>query len=215
MATTVIGVGSIGKTVAQLLVSGKEPVVLASRDASQASALAEDLGDGATSATSVREAITQADTVVFAVWFDTMKELIAEHADLLAGKVVIDPSNPISLEGGKISRILPDGQSAGEVIASLLPSDAHFAKAFGTLNAGELAGGAHRTPQPAVLFYATDDDQAAAATERLITAAGFTPVKAGGVTASLRIEVFGDLHTIGGLNGKLVSEEEAKAAVAA
>ncbi|MET9790345.1 NADPH-dependent F420 reductase [Streptomyces canus] len=212
MATAVIGVGSIGKTVAQLLVSGGEPVVLASRDQSQATALAKELG-GSASATSVGDAVAQADAVVFAVWFDTMKELITEHADLLAGKVVIDPSNPISLDGGTVSRTLPDGQSAGEVIASLLPAGAHFAKAFGTLTAGQLAEGAHRAPQPAVLFYATDDDQAAATTERLITTAGFAPVKAGGVTASLRIEVFGDLHTMGGLDGKLVTAEEANAAI--
>jgi hypothetical protein len=40
-------------------------------------------------------------------------------------------------------------------------------------------------------------------------------VKAGGVKDALRIEVGGDLHQFGGLNGKLLNVEEARAAVAA
>ena len=66
-----------------------------------------------------------------------------------------------------------------------------------------------------MLFYATDDDQAAAASERLISAAGFDPVKAGGVDAALRIETFGALHQFGGLNGKTLDASEADTGVAA
>jgi predicted dinucleotide-binding enzyme len=66
-----------------------------------------------------------------------------------------------------------------------------------------------------VLFYATDDDQAQAAIERLISAAGFDPVKAGGLGAAIRIEMFGDLHDYGGLQGRLLDVAEARAAVAA
>jgi predicted dinucleotide-binding enzyme len=46
----------------------------------------------------------------------------------------------------------------------------------------------------AVLFYATDDDLAQAAVERLIIASGFGSGAAGGVDAALRIEMMGDLH---------------------
>ena len=42
-----------------------------------------------------------------------------------------------------------------------------------------------------------------------IAAAGFEPVSAGGVDATSRIEVFGDLHPFGGLNGRLVGRAEA------
>jgi predicted dinucleotide-binding enzyme len=66
-----------------------------------------------------------------------------------------------------------------------------------------------------VLFYATDDDHAAAAIERLISAAGFDPVKAGGVKAALRIETSGALHQFGGLNGKVVNVGEARSTLAA
>ena len=166
------------------------------------------------SATSVEKAITEADVVVFAVWFDTLKELLFQHADLLRGKVVVDPSNPVAQDAnGGFVRTLPDGRSSGSVVAALLPTKAYFVKAFGTLGAESLASQANRTPRT-VLFYATDDDQAAAASERLISAAGFDPVKAGGVDAALRIETFGALHQIGGLNGKVVAASEADTAVA-
>ena len=39
-------------------------------------------------------------------------------------------------------------------------------------------------------------------------------MKAGGVDAALRIEVFGALHQFGGLNGKVVDASEADTGVA-
>ena len=214
MTTAIIGVGNLGTSVARDLVEGGERIVLSARDESNATALAKELGELA-SATSVEKAITEAEVVVFAVWFDTLKDLIAQHGDLLRGKVVVDPSNPVAQgTNGGFVRTLPDGQSSGSVVAGLLPDEAHFVKAFGTLAAESLASVANRTPR-AVLFYATDDDQAAAASERLIAAAGFDPVKAGGVDAALRIETFGALHQFGGLNGKVVDASQARTAVAA
>src|SRR5437667_3300454 len=213
MTTAIIGVGNIGKAVAHDLVDGGERVVLAAREESNASTLANELGELA-SASSVEKAITDADIVVFAVWFDTLKDLIAQHADLLRGKVVVDPSNPVAQDtNGGFVRTLPDGRSSGSVVAGLLPAEAHFVKAFGTLGAESLASEANRTPR-AALFYATDDDQAAAAIERLISTAGFDPVKAGGVDAALQIETSGALHQFGGLNGKVVNAGDARAAVA-
>jgi len=112
-------------------------------------------------------------------------------------------------------RTLPEGQSAGSVIATLLPAGAHYVKAFCTLAADALASAANREPRQAVLFYATDDDAAATTIERLIRAAGFEPWKAGGVADAGRIEMpGGDLHQFG-LNGALLDLDEARAAVAA
>ena len=175
MTTAIIGVGNIGKSVARDLVDGGERVVLSARDESHATALASELGELA-GATSIEKAIGDADVVVFAVWLDTLKELIAKHGDLLRGKVVVDPTNPIAKDtSGGVVRTLPDDQSSGSVVAGLLPAEAHFVKAFGTLGAESLTSEANRTPR-AVLFYATDDDQAAAAIERLISMAGFDPL---------------------------------------
>jgi len=215
MTTAIIGTGNIGGQVARHLVSGGERVVLAARDESHAAALADELGPLARAAP-VRQAIEEADTVVLAVWLDTTKELIAQNGDVLRDKVVIDPSNPITADGkGGMARTLPDGESAGSVVAGLLPEDAHFVKAFGSLGAEALASSSNRQPRRAVLFYATDDDRAAAAAERIIATAGFDPVKAGGLNDAIRIEVFGDLHQFGGLNGSVIDAEEARAAVAA
>jgi 8-hydroxy-5-deazaflavin:NADPH oxidoreductase len=214
MTTAIIGTGNIGGQVARHLVAGGERVVLAARDESHAAALAKELGPLA-SAASVRQAIAGADVVVLAVWLDTTKQLITENGDVLHRKVIVDPSNPIQLDGkGGFSRTLPDGQSAASVIAGLLPADAQLVKAFGTLGAEALASSANRTPQRAVLFYATDDEGAAGTVERLISTAGFDPVKAGGLSDAGRIEVSGDLHQYGGLNGNVVDAEEARAAVA-
>jgi predicted dinucleotide-binding enzyme len=214
MATAIIGTGNIGGALARHLVRGGEPVVLAAKDEANASALAQELGELARAA-SVEEAIAEGDVVVFAVWLDTIKELIAKDARLLEDRVVVDPSNPLGFdENGQMLRTLPEGQSSGSVVAALLPPGAHYVKAFGTLGADALASAANREPRRAVLFFATDDDAAATTVERLIRAAGFEPLKAGGLADAGRIEMpGGDLHQAG-LNGALLDLDEARAAVA-
>jgi predicted dinucleotide-binding enzyme len=212
LTTAIIGAGNIGSAVARHLVGGDEMVVVAAKNASHADALAEQLGPRARAA-SVEDAIAEADAVVFALWLDDMKDVIAKHAGLLEGKVIVDPSNPLGFDAnGQISRTLPDDQSAGSIVASLLPAGAHYVKAFGTLSAEALAGNANRTPHRAVLVYATDDDEAAATVERLIRAAGFEPFKVGGVSAAVRIEMpGGDLHQYG-LNDEVLDFDQARAA---
>src|SRR5207244_8202786 len=216
MATAIIGTGNIGGALARHLVRGGEPVVLAAKDEANAAALAQELGELARAA-SVEKAIADADAVVFAVWLDTTKQLIAKDARLLESKVVVDPSNPLGFdESGQMVRTLPEGQSAGSVVAALLPAGAHYVKAFGTLAADALASAANREPRRAVLLYATDDDAAATTIERLISTAGFDPLKEGGVADAGRVEVpGGDLHQNGGLNGQLLDLDQARAAVAA
>jgi 8-hydroxy-5-deazaflavin:NADPH oxidoreductase len=216
MTTVIIGVGNIGGALARHLVRGGEPVVLAAREEPDAATLAGELGPLASAAT-VKEAIEAADVVVFAVWFDALKQLITDYAGLLDGKVVADPSNPMGFTAdGTPFRTLPEGQSQGSLVAAMLPAGARYVKAFGTLVADSLASSANRAPRRAVLFYATDDDRAAAAIERLITVCGFDPVRAGGVSDAGRLEVpGGDLHQGGGLGGKLLDTDQARAAVAA
>jgi 8-hydroxy-5-deazaflavin:NADPH oxidoreductase len=215
LTTAIIGVGNIGSALARHLVAGDETVVVAAKDPSHADALVEQLGPRARAA-SVEDAIAGADVVVFALWLDHMKDVISEHASLLDGKVVVDPSNPLGFDPtGQIIRTLPDDQSAGSIVASLLPAGAHYVKAFGTLSAEALAANANREPERVVLFYATDDDEAATTVERLIRAAGYEPLKAGGVAAAARIEMpGGDLHQYG-LNGELLDLDQARAAIAA
>ena len=215
MTTAIIGVGNLGSALARHLVDGGESVVLAARDDAHAAALATKLGPLARSAT-VSQAIADGEAVVFAVWLGALEELIADNSELLKGKVVVDPTNPIKLgDNGTLMRSLPKGQTSGSVVAGLLPPQAHYVKAFGSLGAQSLAASANRLPRRAVLFYATDDDQAAATAQRLVSAAGFDPVRAGGLKDVGRMEgPDGELSQVG-LNGALLDVDEARSAVAA
>jgi 8-hydroxy-5-deazaflavin:NADPH oxidoreductase len=208
LSTAIIGVGNLGGTVARHLVAGGETVVLAAQDDAHAQALAEELGPNA-SAAAVEAAIAAADTVVLATWLDQSRELVPEVASLLDDKVVVDPSNPIGFENGQMIRTLPAGESSGSVVAAMLPASAHYVKAFGTLGAVEqLAVSANSDPR-VVLFYATDDEAAEAVAQRLIRAAGFDPLKVGGVAAAGRIE-----GPDGELQGQVFDLDEARAVVA-
>jgi predicted dinucleotide-binding enzyme len=215
VTTAIVGVGNLGGAVARRLVAGGESVVVAAKDGSRAEALADELGPLARAA-SADDALAGADAVVLALWLDTIRELIPQQARLLEDKVVVDPSNPVAFDkDGRMTRTLPVRQSAGSIVAALLPAGAHYVKAFGTLGADALAGGAHREPRRAVLFYATDDEAATTTIERLIRAAGFDPLRAGGLADAGRIEgPGGDLHQLG-LNGELLDLDQARAVVAA
>jgi predicted dinucleotide-binding enzyme len=188
------------------LVAAGERVVLTARDPADAGEVAGELGELA-SAASIADAIAQTDAVVLAVSLDVIRELAPRCADALEGKVLGDPSNPVALDdAGNLYRTLPEGESAASVLAGLLPAGVHYVKAFGTHVAPSLQSAANRTPRRAVLFYATDEDQAAGGVEQLIRAAGFDPVKGGGVTDAARIEAGGDLQ------GKLLDADQAQAA---
>jgi 8-hydroxy-5-deazaflavin:NADPH oxidoreductase len=207
LTTAIIGVGNLGSTVARLLVGGGESVVLAAKDEAHAKALADELGPNA-SAASVEEAIAGAEVIVLATWLDQTRELLPAETRLLEGKVIVDPSNPIGFENGQMIRTLPEAESSGSVVAGLLPAGAHYVKAFGTLGADDLATSANHEPR-VVLFYATDDDAAEATAQRLIRAAGFEPLKVGGVSDAGRIE-----GPDGELQGRIFDLDKARATIA-
>ncbi|QES88417.1 NADPH-dependent F420 reductase [Rhizosphaericola mali] len=204
----VIGLGSIGKAVAKNLVKGNHPVIVASRKLEDAHNYAKTLGSLAT-ATDTESAIKEADILILSVWFDVEQELLKKHASELDGKIIIDPSNPIVPdEKGGFKKIISENESSGEIIATLVPSNAKFVKAFGTLGAETLGSAAFATPERNVLFYASDDQSVDDDIENLITDSGFDAVKVGGINKSIRIEVFGDLNEFGGL-GKAITKEVA------
>lgn len=208
MTTAIVGVGSLGSTVARHLVAGDEAVVLAAQDEAHAVDLANELGPLAEAAP-VADAIEAADVVVLALWLDQIREVVPAQARLLEHKIVVDPSNPIGFENGQMIRTLPAGQSSGSIVAGLLPASAHYVKTFGSLGAVEqLATSANSDPR-VVLFYATDDDAAEATAQRLIKAAGFEPLKVGGIADAGRIE-----GPDGELQGRMLDLEEARATIA-
>jgi 8-hydroxy-5-deazaflavin:NADPH oxidoreductase len=197
MTTAIIGTGGIGSAIARRLASGGETLRLSSADNKSARMLAAQIGPAAVVAVDNRDALKGADAVVLALRFTVLKGVIEQITDSLAGKVVVVPSNPLSTDAhGKVSRVLPEGQSSGEVVGGWLPAGARLAMAFGTMSADLLESASNRSPEPAVLFYATDDDQAGEEVERLIRTAGFEPVKVGGIEQSGRLEAGGDLHDL-------------------
>jgi 8-hydroxy-5-deazaflavin:NADPH oxidoreductase len=197
MTTAIIGTGGIGSVIARQLGSGGETLRLSSADIESARTLAAEIGAAAVVAAGNRDALQGADAVVLALRFGVLKGVIDEIADPLSGKVVVVPSNPVGIDAqGNVSRLLPEGQSSGEVVAGWLPAGARLAMAFGTMSADLFESASHRSPGPAVLFYVTDDDRAGEEVERLIRTAGFEPAKAGGIGQSGRLEVGGDLHDL-------------------
>jgi 8-hydroxy-5-deazaflavin:NADPH oxidoreductase len=208
MTIAIIGTGGIGSAIARQLASGGETVRLSSADTESARTLAAKIGRAAVVAVDNRDALQGADAVVLALRFTVLKAVVDEIADSLTDKVVVVPSNPVGLDAqGNVVRLLPEGQSSGEVIAGWLPTGARLAMAFGTMPADLLESSSNRSPEPAVLFYVTDDDRAGEEVERLIRTAGFEPVKVGGIEQSGRLEVGGELH------GLLVGLAEARSLI--
>jgi hypothetical protein len=197
MTTAIIGTGGIGSVIARQLASGGETLRVSSADVKSARTLAAAIGRAAVVAVDNRDALQDADAIVLALRFTMLKSVIDEIGESLTGKVVVVPSNPLSTDAqGKVSRLLPEGQSSGEVVAGWLPAGARLAMAFGSMSADLFESASNRSPEPAVLFYATDDDRAGEEAGRLIRTAGFEPVKIGGVEQSGRLEVGGDLHDL-------------------
>ena len=208
----IIGTGTIGGTIATNFAAGGQDFLLAGRDPDAAAKLASDLS-GHAEVVSVDEAVERADVLVPAVWFDVFKQLIAQYGDRLAGKVIIDPTNPVGPDGkGGFQKLIGAQESAGQILAGLLPPGARLVKAFGTLSADTLSAAARREPERAVLFYAADDDAAGEEVAELIRTAGYEPVRVGGLDQSIRLEVFGDLHELGAL-GRAVTKTEALKAI--
>ena len=159
------------------------------------------------------EAVERADVLVVAVWLDDFKQLIAQYGERLAGKVIVDPSNPVGPDGdGGYRKVIGEQESSGQILAGLLPAGAWLVKAFGTLSAGSLSTAARQEPERAVQFYAADDDAAGDLVADLIRAGGYEPVRVGGLDQSIRIEMFGDLHEYGAL-GRVVTKSEALKAI--
>ena len=205
----VIGLGNIGSAVATNLVKGNHHVIVSDRKIEKAKELSQKLGN-LVQPMEIPAAIKEADIVVFAIWFNAIKELLNKYATELQGKIIVDPSNPIAPDdNGGFKKIIGENESAGEILSSLLPKNARLAKTLGTLGVASLASAAFQKPDAAVLFYATDDTSINEDIEQLIRDNGFEPVRIGGIDQSIRIEVFGDLHEFGAL-GKTVTVSEAK-----
>jgi predicted dinucleotide-binding enzyme len=136
VTTAVIGTGGIGSVIARELASGGETLRISSADNESARMLAAQIGRAAVAAAGNRDALRGADAVVLALRFAVLKGVIDEIADMLTGKLVVVPSNPLGIDAqGNVSRSCRKGNPLGEVVAGWLPAGARLAMAFGTLPA--------------------------------------------------------------------------------
>lgn len=215
MKISLIGFGNIGSAVTNNLVTNSDDheLFLANRSMDKIETFAAEQGDNV-HAVSEAEAVKQGDVIILAMWLVQQMDFISRYHDELAGKVIVDPSNPIAYNTvGEMRRTLPDGVSSGEVIRDSLPTGTGYIKAFGTLAAESLAGesSADRTT---VLYYATNSAKYDAIAEELINASGYTPINAGiedlKISGYSYLEVGGDLHQYGGLNGEVPTKVTAE-----
>ena len=117
MKTAIIGLGNIGSRVAGNLVVGGENVIVAVRDRAKAQAFADKVG-GKVEAMSTEDAVKKADVLILGLWFETIKEFVAANRASLVGQIIVDPSNPIALDGkGGFKKIIPVDQSSGQIIS--------------------------------------------------------------------------------------------------
>src|SRR5690349_8618864 len=131
----IIGTGNIGGRLAANFAAGGQDFLLAGRDQEAARKIASDL-DGRAEVVSIDEAVERADVLVIALWLDAFEQVIAQYGDRLAGKVIVDPSNPVGPDGsGGYHKVIGEQESSGLILAGLLPAGATLVKAFGTLSA--------------------------------------------------------------------------------
>ena len=206
----IIGTGTIGSTLAADFAAGGQDFVLAGRDEQAARAIAAGLG-GHAQAVSVDEAVDRAGVLVIAVWLDDFRQFIARYGPRLAGKVIIDPTNPVGPDGaGGYRKVIGEQESSGQILAGLArrgPAGQGVRHTVGPFAGRGRPAGAR--PGGAVLRRRRRRSRDLVA--GLIRAAGFDPVQVGGLDQSIRIEMFGDLHEYGALGGVVTRTEALKA----
>lgn len=188
----VLGAGRIGQPIGRHWLTAGHHVTFGSRDPERLAPLTEPWGTAARAATYV-QAAADADIVLLSVPFPALDDLLAEVADALSGKVVLDATNPMGLsDEGRVVSTLGDGLTAGRRTAKLLPTSA-VARAFSHVM-DELLW-SRGTGQRGFwgMALAADDETARGAATALVRDAGFVPVDLGGLDDSAALDPGGAL----------------------
>lgn len=191
---TIVGAGNMGRAIATRLLAGGADVQIAAPTVRHATSLADELAGagGAVSGTSVEEPLS-GDVVVLATPYDAALQFAEEHAQDLAGKVLVDITNPV--DWATFDRLAtPEGSSAAEEIAKRVPG-ASVVKAFNTTFAGTLGSG-RVDGQPLDVLLAGDDEEAKASVAKLVEAGGMRPVDVGPLRRARQLEHLGFLHMV-------------------
>lgn len=138
---------------------------------------------GAARAAPVADAVRGAEVVAFAVPWKATRDAV-QSAGSLAGKVVIDCTNPFAT--GLTGLDVPAGSSGGEQVALWAPG-ARVVKAFNTTGFNVMANPVF--PEgPATMFYCGDDASAKRVVHALAAELGFDPIDAGPLSRARVLE---------------------------
>jgi predicted dinucleotide-binding enzyme len=171
----IIGSGRIGSTLGELWLKAGHEIMFSSLDLEHDKALAARLGGKARAGTP-KEAAAFGDVLLIAVPYSALPQVGRDLGDLLKGKVVLDPSNPIPGRDGEIATWARE-KGAGLASAELLPG-ARIVRAFNAIGYAKLPEAAKR-PERTGMPMAGDDANAIAVASRLVREVGFEPVMIG------------------------------------
>ena len=192
-AVTIVGAGNMARGIATRLLAGGADVQILAPTAEHATGLASELGavGGSVTGSGLQEPL-RGEVVVLATPYDAALEVAGTRGDELAGRVVVDITNPV--DWATFDRLVtPADSSAAEEIAKKLPADAPVVKAFNTTFAGTLGSG-EVDGQQLDVFLAGDDEDAKATVTRLVEAGGLRAVDVGPLRRARQLEHLGFLH---------------------
>jgi len=168
---SIIGSGNMGQAIAGLAGKGGHTVELLN------------------SSNTAKEAT--GDIVVLAVPYPKVAEVVAQRGAQLAGKVVVDITNPLDFATFDGLTVPADGSAAAE-ISALLPQS-RVIKAFNTNFAATLVSGTVGG-LPTTVLIAGDDADAKALLGGVVAAAGLRAVDAGSLKRARELEAIGFLQ---------------------
>jgi predicted dinucleotide-binding enzyme len=183
---TFIGTGNMARALGTLAVAGGNTVEVMGRDQAKADDLAAALGDGATAGK--WGAVPAGDIVLTALLYDGVVPVVAEYADALAGKVIVDISNPFNTTFDGLAH--SEETSIAQEVAKVAPAGTSVVKAFNTIFRTVLEKG-----RPDV-FIAGDSAQAKADAAEFVKSLGLRPLDVGGLKMAHWLEGLG-LVTVG------------------
>jgi predicted dinucleotide-binding enzyme len=144
--------------------------------------------NGASVQTATLDSAPLGDVVILAVWYTAGKQIVEQLGEKLAGKTVVDISNPLNSTYDGLS--ISGDTSWPEELAKVAADGTHFVKAFNTTFAGTLVSGS-AAGQPLDVFIAGDDADAKLAVKKLVSDGGLVPVDVGPLHRARQLEGLG------------------------
>jgi hypothetical protein len=190
MHVTMIGTGNMARGIGSRVLAGGHDLTVVGKDSQRAEAVAADIGEEGTVKTAVTGDPIEGEVVVLAVYYPDARGAVEQYADQLAGKVVVDITNPVNETFDGL--VVPANGSATNELASLAPG-ARFVKAFNTTFAGPLTKG-EVAGQTLDVLIAGDDEDAKGKVAGLASDGGLNPIDVGPQKRARELEAAGLLH---------------------